>query len=133
MTRWRDSFIGFTLIELMIVVAVVAILAAIAYPSYERYVLRSQRADAHDAILRIQLAQERWRANNATYAAEGELPEELLTSSDEHYTLGVSGESGSSYTITATPQGRQGNDACESITLEVTGGTSNRGPRDECW
>ncbi|GAI02651.1 unnamed protein product, partial [marine sediment metagenome] len=50
---------GFTLIELMIVVAVIAILAAIAYPSYTRYVYRARRADGQDLLMRIAAAQER--------------------------------------------------------------------------
>lgn len=37
--------VGFTLIELMIVVAVIAVLASIAYPSYQSYVIKSKRAD----------------------------------------------------------------------------------------
>ena len=41
---------GFTLIELMIVVAIVAILASIAYPSYKDSVLKSRRAEARTAL-----------------------------------------------------------------------------------
>jgi type IV pilus assembly protein PilE len=44
---------GFTLIEVMIVVAVVAILSAIAYPSYQRYVMRAKRADAEQLMMQI--------------------------------------------------------------------------------
>ena len=58
---------GFTLIELMIVVAVVAILAAVAMPSYLQSVQKSRRADAIARIAQLQQAQERWRASNATY------------------------------------------------------------------
>jgi len=129
--------LGFTLIELMIVVAVVAILAAIAYPSYQNYILKSQRADAHDALLRIQLEQERWRANNPAYT--GDLSDLGLTaeSDDGHYQLAISNESGSSFTATATAQGRQANDSnCQSITLTVTGGSADRDGTpggDDCW
>jgi type IV pilus assembly protein PilE len=63
----RRSF-GFTLIELMIVVAVIAILAAIAFPSYQNYVRNAQRSDGMTALMGIALAQERHRANNVAYA-----------------------------------------------------------------
>lgn len=42
---------GFTLIELMVVVAIIGILAAIAYPSYQQYVKRAQRSQARSILL----------------------------------------------------------------------------------
>jgi type IV pilus assembly protein PilE len=61
---------GFTLIELMVVLAVVAILAAIAVPAYSSQVRRSHRADAIDGVSDLQLRQERWRADHPEYAPD---------------------------------------------------------------
>ena len=60
---------GFTLIELMIVVAIIAITAAIAYPGYQDYVVRSNRAVAKAELLEVAAKQEHFFLNNKTYAA----------------------------------------------------------------
>lgn len=59
---------GFTLIELMIVVAIIGILAVIAYPSYKDYSIRAKRADGKAALIQLQMAQEKYRASCAQYA-----------------------------------------------------------------
>lgn len=58
---------GFTLIELMIVVAVVAILSAIAFPSYQSFVLKGRRAEARTALLELMQQQERFMTQRGTY------------------------------------------------------------------
>ena len=55
---------GFTLIELMIVVAVIAILAAIAYPSYQEYVRRTKRVDMQSTMLDIAAQIQRYKIAN---------------------------------------------------------------------
>ena len=44
---------GFTLVELMIVVAIIGVLAAVAYPSYDKYVTKARRSDAHQLLTEI--------------------------------------------------------------------------------
>ena len=116
---------GFTLIELMIVVAIIAIIAAVALPSYFGSVRKSRRADAITALNRIAQEQERWRANNSTYS-------NVLTSaglnvsnpSSGYYTLGVSGNTATVYVATATAVGAQASDSkCTTLTLSMNGGT----------
>jgi len=67
--RCRQS--GFTLIEVMIVVAIVAILAAIALPSYRDYVLRGRLVDAHNGLAAMRADMERFYQDNRTYASVG--------------------------------------------------------------
>ncbi|WP_020146038.1 type IV pilin protein [Thioalkalivibrio sp. ALJ15] len=137
MKEIRRQTAGFTLIELMVVVVVIGILAAIAYPAYQNYVLKAQRADAHDALMQVQLRQERHRANNPEYAESfGDLGLNDM-SDDEHYSLTLDGVSRSGYTVTAKPiSSFQKKDVCTSISLTVTGGSAKRDAkpsREECW
>ena len=64
---------GFTLIELMIVVAIVALLATVAYPSYMDQIRKGRRSDAIQGLAQVQQAQERWRAINPSYAPNAQL------------------------------------------------------------
>lgn len=134
---------GFTLIELMIVVVVVAVLAAIAIPAYQNYVERARRADAKSAILTVQLAQEKWRANNPTYTSDmtdlGFSQVGNNGSADGFYTVDVAdGATATNYTVTAVPIGPQANDDCGMFTLTVTAAngevyTAQSGNHADCW
>ena len=69
MKKKRGS--GFTLIELMVVVAVIGILSAIAYPSYSEYVQRSRIAEATSTLGDMRIRQERYFQDNRTYVSAG--------------------------------------------------------------
>jgi type IV pilus assembly protein PilE len=132
---------GFTLIELMIVIAIVGILSAIAYPSYLSSLKKGDRASARAGLLEAQQFMERYYSANSRYSSDAAgataptLPARLqsVPKDEPKYTLTVSSISLNSYTLTATPLGT---DDCGNLTLTNTGtkDRSNTGKTvAECW
>lgn len=144
----RNAEKGFTLIELMIVVAVIAILAAIAYPSYQEYVKRSRRLEGQSLLNEAAARQERWRAQNGTYMTSN-APTDIAKlklpygAQSEHgyYTLSIAVDAGGNdggYTLTATRAGVQLADTkCGEFTLDATGKkgmvVGKPGTVADCW
>jgi type IV pilus assembly protein PilE len=124
---------GFTLVELMIVVAVIGILSAIALPSYQAYIERSRRADGKAALMRAAQWLERAATATGTYPAA--LAAGLANSESNHYTLTYAmGGAGTTYTLTATPV--TSDSQCGNLTLDQGGvrGRSGSGlTAIECW
>lgn len=101
-------FLGFTLIELMIVVTVIAVLAAIGYPSYQDYVIRANRSAAQQFMLNLANREEQYLLDARTYTATIGASGLNLTAPPElgsRYTFAVAVTAGPppTYTITATP------------------------------
>jgi len=117
---------GFTLIELMIVVAVVGILATIAYPSYTDFVVRNNRSEAPRELVRLANLQEQIFVDSRAYTEDlSELGAGITaiweTPSKNYKISSVVVEN--TFTLTATAQGSQAtrDSACSSITLTDTG------------
>lgn len=129
---------GFTLIELMIVVAIIGILAAVAFPSYQDSVRKGRRADAQTGLMRVQLAQEKWRANNNTYGTLANIGV-ASASPDGYYTISVTSPTATGYTASAAPvsTGPQASDTCETLSITVSNGNSTYGSTggtaSKCW
>ena len=125
---------GFTLIELMIVVAVVGILAAIAYPSYTAFIQKSRRGDAIASLADFRIEQEKWRANNIAYATSTASLGLSGSSRDGYYTMVIVSAGSSAYQVTAAPTGAQSSDACNIFSIDENGPDYSGGYADaDCW
>jgi type IV pilus assembly protein PilE len=151
----RRAIGGFTLIELMAVVVIVGLLTVIAYPAFMAQVRKARRAEAVSTTALIQQAQERWRANQPTYAAalmtvpatNCATPALQVTNSclniaaaaGARYTYALSANTATGYTLTVTAvagasqaSDTQGGTACSPLVVTVTNGNAVRTPA-ACW
>jgi type IV pilus assembly protein PilE len=136
----KNRLQGFTLIELMIVVAIIGIIAAIAYPSYVQYVVKGKRSAAESLMLDVANREKQYlldaRAYTGTLSNLGitSLPSEVSANYDVNV---VPGTTPPSFIITATPKnGQATNDTkCANLTLDDTGakGITGTGSVATCW
>jgi type IV pilus assembly protein PilE len=132
--------LGFTLIEVMIVVAVIAILAAIAMPSYREQVAKSRRAEAKSELLKAEGWLERYYTDNNRYADSSLTANSVFASKftvvpstgSANYSVTLT-VTASAYTLTLSATGSMSADACGSYRKTNTGSmTSTSGTSSKC-
>ncbi len=140
---------GFTLIELMIVVAIIGILAAIAFPSYQQYIIRSNRSAAQSFILNVANKQELYILDARRYAGVAADPGDVTglttlsmsvpneVSRNYNITIGAVTLAPPAYKVTATPTGVQKakDTKCGTVSIDQLGGKkeSGTGTVATCW
>ena len=127
---------GFTLIELMIVLAVLSIIVAIGYPSYQEHVKKSRRAEGMGQLLELADRMERAYSDRGTYPTN--ISEVYVATTDGgFYTLSIVTANNVSFTVSASPTslGKQDTDKCKTFTLTSLGKKSISGsvPNSQCW
>ena len=119
---------GFTLIELMIVVAVIAIIAAVGYPSYASHVLKSNRRAAQAEMLEIANREQQYLLANRGYASKADLNYTVPTPVSNHYTwdVTVGATTVPAFTITFTATGSQARDGDLTYTHDGVKGPAGK-------
>ena len=123
---------GFTLLEMMIVVAIIGILASIAYPSYQEQVAEGRRVDAQANLLSLAQHMERHFTENGSYLGAA-LPynESPKDGADKYYDLTVPASTAVSYTLRAVPKNGMVGDRCGN--MDVTNIGQKVAAQAECW
>lgn len=124
--------VGFSLIELMIVVAIIGLLGAIAYPQYQVFLKNTNRADVMEQLTALELEMRQYYFENTSYQGlasgggdTGTPSENLLMALDESvidsYTITISAADKHSFQLKAVPKGAQVDDICGTITIGLNG------------
>ena len=133
---------GFSLIELLIVVAILGIIAAIAVPSYLSYMTDTRRTDATSTLIEVAGEQFRYYSENNTYTDSmsdlGYGTADTALSKEGLYTISLVSASANSFVITATPVAgaAQASDTeCTTFTLSSSNQKGSTGSisAQECW
>lgn len=135
---------GFSIIELMVVMAIIGILGVVAYPSYQDFIRTGNRADVMAQLLELTVEMEQYKFENMTYLGAANNGSDTGTPSDtllmeldagvtDHYTITISAAERDTYMLQAVPKGMQAADVCGTISIGINGDFSySAGAPDSC-
>lgn len=128
---------GFSLLELVIALLIVAILMKTAIALYTTHVKQARRTDAIQTLLAMQLAEESYRASNATYGTLAQVWNGVALTANGYYSLAITNVAATTYTLTAQTLSTQTTDtesgtACGALVLTFSAGTDTSTPA-ACW
>ncbi len=137
---------GFSLTEILIVLAIMGILAAVAFPTYTESLRRANRAEAKSELVQVAAEQERFFSSYNRYSTDATplitppVADRSRTTKNAWYVISVAACAGAGNAITncfiatATAQNQQAADGCTTFTLTSTGLRGATGlTSDECW
>ena len=144
-----DRQSGFSLLELMIVVAIIAIITAFAYPSYMQFVVDAKRTMATSALMQVADRQQQFFMDNKRYTddltnlgfqasplvIDNEGKSVVSGHGDSIYSIALSNVTATTYTATASPQKAQAerDTQCASLTMTQAGAKGHTGSGSDCW
>jgi len=118
---------GFTLVELMVVVAIIGILASVAYPAYIEHVRKARRADAQAALTQAAQFMERSYSLSQKYSGVS-LPSSIGAA---QYAISISAQSDTAFTLQAAPASGWSDPKCGTLSLDNAGVKTPTTPG--CW
>ncbi len=138
--RLQNKQRGFTLIELMIVVAVIAVLTLIAYPNYISSVRKGKRGQAKADLVQVVQSMERcytqlntytgcWAGTDVLTAPSNQSP----TNGPKIYDLVLAVPTAQTFSVTATATGDQLKDSCGALTINQANVKTYTGSGTNCW